>query len=149
MTAAQDLWPVTVRVLRAVSPRPLRATNESVRREWDAINAELVALGIPTVDHYAATASRTWWTAQNDAGRVMGMWADSWEEAVITLGLSWGAPIRWCVDDRGLEVAKRYKPHGNRNETDRDRAFEVTDEPIPGPEFAPTTSLLELLDGVA
>lgn len=41
-----------------------RTTNESVRREWEALDAELTALGVPTYDrHGPSTPGRAWWTA--------------------------------------------------------------------------------------
>lgn len=136
-TDLATLWEAAQRVSTAANHGD-RATNESVRREWDASNRELVALGLPAVDHHGpSTPGRAWWTAQNDEGRIVGIWAESYEEAVIHLGASWTSPIVWCLADTDLEIRNRY-PRGKQGEP---CIHPVTSEPIPGPEFAPLTTL--------
>ena len=79
------LWEAAQRVM-ATTGDVERATNETVRREWAAIDAELIRLGIPTRDRHGASGpGRAWWTAQNEGGRIIGIWAESYEEAVIEL----------------------------------------------------------------
>lgn len=133
----EELWDAAQRV-RTFANHGNQATNESVRREWDASNRELVALGIAPVDHHGpSTPGRAWWTAQNSEGRIIGVWAESYEQAVIDLGSAWDAPIVWCVTDTALTIRNRY-PRGKQGEP---CIHPVTSEPIPGPEFAPLTTL--------
>lgn len=136
-TDLATLWEAAQRVSAAANHGD-RATNESVRREWDASNRELIVLGLPAVDHYGpSTPGHAWWTAQNNEGRIVGVWAESYEQAVIHLGASWNSPIVWCIADTDLEVRNRY-PRGKQGEP---CIHPVTSEPIPGPEFAPLTTL--------
>lgn len=131
------LWDAARRVM-AITGHVERATNETVRREWAAIDAELIRLGIPTRDRHGASGpGRAWWTAQNEGGRIIGIWAESYEEAVIELTTSWGERIVWCVTDTGLEVRNRY-PRGKQGEP---CIHPVTAEPIPGPDYAPLAPL--------
>ena len=131
------LWEAAQRVI-ATTGDVERATNETVRREWAAIDAELIRLGIPTRDrHRASGPGRAWWTGQNDTGRIIGIWAECYEEAVIELATSWKAPIVWCVADTDLEVRNRY-PRGKQGEP---CIHPVTAEPIPGPDYAPLAPL--------
>ena len=131
------LWDAAQRVM-AITGYVERATNETVRREWAAIDAELIRLGIPTRDRHGASGPGcAWWTAQNEGGRIIGIWAESYEEAVIELTTSWGERIVWCVTDTGLEVRNRY-PRGKQGEP---CIHPVTAEPIPGPDFAPLAPL--------
>jgi hypothetical protein len=131
------LWEAAQRVM-ATTGDVERATNETVRREWAAIDAELIRLGIPTRDRHGASGpGRAWWTGQNDTGRIIGIWSESYEEAVIELATSWKAPIVWCVADTDLEVRNRY-PRGKQGEP---CVRPVTTEPIAGPDYAPLAPL--------
>lgn len=99
---------------------------------------ELIRLGIPTRNRHGAPGpGRAWWTAQNENGRIVGIWAESYEEAVIELGTFWRAPIVWCVPDTDLEVRHRY-PRGKLGET---CIHSVTAQPILGPDYAPLAPL--------
>jgi len=132
-----SLWDAAQRV-RDAANHGERATNESVRREWDATDAELTALGIPTYDRHGPSGpGRAWWTAQNSEGRIIGVWAESYEEAVIGLGCAFDSAIVWCLADDDHGVRNRY-PRGSRGEP---CIHPVTDEPIPGPYYAPLTTL--------
>ena len=114
-----------------------RATNESIRREWEALDAELTTLGVPTYDrHGPSTPGHAWWTAQTTSGRIIGRWAESFEEAALELSLAWDEQLAWCVPDTALDIDHRYP--GRRHEP---RIFPVTTEPIPGPDYAPLAPL--------
>ena len=131
------LWDAAQRVAKAANHGE-RATNESVRREWNATDAELTALGIPIYDRHGASGpGRAWWTAQNTTGRIIGVWAESYEEAVIHLGASFNASILWCVADNDHDIRGRY-PRGKQGEP---CIHPATDQPIPGPFYAPITPL--------
>lgn len=131
------LWAAAERVRDAANHGD-HATNDSVRREWAAIDAELTALGIPTYDRHGPSGpDRAWWTAQNTTGRIIGVWAESYEEAVIHLGAAHNAAIAWCAADTNHDVRNRY-PRGKQGEP---CIHPVTDEPIPGPSYAPLTTL--------
>lgn len=131
------LWDAAQRVHQAAHHGE-RATNESVRREWAAVDIELTALGIPTYDRHGPSGpGRAWWTAQNTEGRLIGKWAESYEEAVIELGASFHSRIVWCVADTDLQIRDRY-PRAKQGEPS---VHPVTDQPIPGPDYAPLTTL--------
>ncbi len=131
------LWEAAQRVMEATGIVE-RATDETARREWAAVARELIRLGLPTYDrHGPSTPGRAWWTAQNDTGRIIGRWAESYEEAVIELGAGFRSRIVWCVADTGLDIRNRY-PRGKQGEP---CIHPVTAEPIPGPDFAPITPL--------
>lgn len=131
------LWDAAGRV-SAAAHHGERATNASVRREWAALDAELTALGIPTYDRHGPSGpGRAWWTAQNSAGRIIGIWAETYEEAVIELAVGFDSRIVWCVADTDLRIRDRY-PRGKHGEP---CIHPVTDEPIPGPSYAPLTTL--------
>ncbi|GAA2009942.1 hypothetical protein [Microbacterium ulmi] len=91
------LWPAAQRVIEKTGTVD-RATNASVRREWAAIDVELTRLGIPTYDRHGPSGpGRAWWTAQNQDGRIIGIWVESYEEAVIELAVGFKSPIAWCA----------------------------------------------------
>lgn len=136
-TDLATLWDAAQRVMAATG-KVERATNETVKREWAAIDRELTRLEIPVRDRHGASGpGRAWWTAQNDTGRLIGIWAESLEEAAISLGASWEAPIVWCVADTDLEIRNRYP----RTKQGEPCIQPVTDEPIPGPDYAPLAPL--------
>ena len=136
-TSLNDLWEASQRVNDAAQ-HGSTATNESVKREWDAVDKELTRLGVPLHDRRGPSGpGRAWWTAQNNAGRIIGIWSESYEDAVITLGASFNAPITWCVADTDLEIRNRY-PRGKQGEP---CIHPVTTEPTLGPDYAPLAPL--------
>lgn len=131
------LWNAAQRV-RDAARHGEHATNASVRREWAATDAELTALGIPTYDRHGPSGpGRAWWTAQNTTGRIIGVWDESYEEAVIHLAAAYNAAIVWCIADTSLEIRNRYPRHTQGEPC----IHPVTDEPTPGPSYAPLTTL--------
>lgn len=131
------LWDASRRVM-AITGVVEQATSATVRRQWDAIDTELTILGIPIYDRHGGSGpGRAWWTAQNTDGRLIGKWAESYEEAVIELGSSFHSRIVWCLADTDLQIRDRY-PRAKQGEPS---IHPVTDEPIPGPDYAPLTTL--------
>lgn len=139
-----EAWAIAQRV-RQVIEIPERATNESVRTEWDTIDAALLERGIVARrgDQYGNTPEgHTWWIGQRADGFITGKWCAQQALVAVELSIRADAPLRWLVPDRDDEIHRRYFPKPRTSKTNM--TFPLTDGPIPAPSVEPT--LFDLLD---
>lgn len=138
-----EAWEIAQRV-RSVIEIPDRATNESVKAEWAAIDAALLERGIVTRrgDQYGnVPEGHTWWVGQRDSGFITGKWCAQQALVAVELSVREDAPLRWLVPDPDNSIHRRYFPKPSTPKTNW--IFPLTDGPIPAPVHEPT--LLDLL----
>ena len=112
------------------------ATNEECHTRRELITDTLDARGVRPGPH-------TWHTAQLLDGHVVGVFADSPEEAEIDLTVWWGRRCHWVIPDPQCQVLHEYVPASNRGATAGAPRFPVGPPRRPRDQFAPTPSLLD------
>lgn len=138
-----EAWGIAQRVRQTIEI-PERATNESVRAEWEATDAALLELGIIArrSDCYgSAPEGHSWWVGQRADGFITGKWCAQQALVAIELSIRESEPLRWLVRDPHNEIHRRYFPKPVTPKTNW--IFPLTDGPMPA---APVqTTLLDLL----
>ncbi|MFB8146625.1 hypothetical protein ACFC1W_07760 [Microbacterium sp. NPDC056003] len=125
--------------IRAAAPiRGERATDEDCRIRRELIEAALAARDIEPGD-------RNWHTAQLADGHVVGVWAQSVDEAELDLTVWWGVRCHWVVVDPVCGLFHEYFPKGKRSATEADRRFPLARPRGIRDRFAPADSLLDAI----
>jgi hypothetical protein len=114
------------------------ATDHECRDRHELITDALRVRGIQGGD-------RSWHTAQLADGHVVGVWADSVEEAELNLTVWWGERCHWVIPDPGCRVLQEYFPRGKRSAAEADARFRLGTPRKPRDRFAPADSLLDPL----
>jgi hypothetical protein len=130
---------VAARIREAAPIRGDRATDEDCR-----LRRQLIDEALETRD--ISAGARVWHTAQLVDGRIVGVWADSPEEAELDLSVWWAIACHWVVPDPDCRIRDEYFPHGKTSANVADRRFPLTSPRSPRDRFAPAASLL---DGLA
>lgn len=78
---------------------------------------------------------RSWWTAQLEDGRIVGVWATTELEAQMDVEVWWGDAVHWIVRDPGSAVHVRYLTDASSpaSRTAAARTFPLTPEPVEFP----------------
>ena len=124
------------RIRDAAPIRGERATDEDGRIRRGLIEATLAARGIDP-------GARNWHTAQLVDGHVVGVWAQSADEAGLDLTVWWGVRCHWVAADPGCRLFHEYFPKGKRTASEADRCFPLAPPRSIRDRFAPADSLLE------
>jgi len=111
-----------------------RATDAECVRRRELIDEELGRRGVQPGAH-------AWRTAQLLDGHVVGVFADSREEAELELTIWWGSRCHWLVDDPDCRVLDEYRPAGRSRATNMN--FPLAPPRTPRDRFAPAASLLD------
>lgn len=123
--------------IRAAAPiRGERATDEDCRIRRELIDVALAARRVDSGD-------RNWHTAQLADGHVVGVWAQSADEAELDLTVWWDVRCHWVVADPGCRLFHEYFPEGKRSASEADRRFPLAPPRSIRDRFAPADSLLE------
>lgn len=123
--------------IRAATPiHAGQATNEECRQRRQLIVDTLAARGI-------RPGERVWHTAQIVDGRVVGVWANSVEEAELELTVWWKQRCHWVVPDADCRIREEYFPRGKRSAPKAQQRFPLTGPRRPRDRFEPAGSLLE------
>ena len=112
-----------------------RATDEDCRVRRELISQALQARGVRAGEH-------AWHTAQLVDGRVVGVWADSVEEAELSLTVWWDGPCHWVRPDPDCRIRAEYFPPGKQSAAHAARVFPLTGPRRPRDRFEPAASLL-------
>ncbi|WP_314855669.1 hypothetical protein [uncultured Microbacterium sp.] len=124
---------------RIRSAAPIRgdhATDEDCRIRRALIDEELGVRGIHPGAH-------EWHTAQLVDGHVVGVWANSVEEAELELTAWWGARCHSVTADPQCLLFYEYFPKGKRSATEADRCILLAPPRASRDRFAPADSLLD------
>ncbi len=124
------------RIQAAAPIRGERATDEDCRVRRELINDTLAARAVESGD-------RNWHTAQLVDGHVVGVWADSADEAELDLTVWWGIRCHWVVTDPGCRLFHEYFPRGKRSAIEADRRFPLAPPRSICDRFAPVESLVD------
>lgn len=123
--------------IRAAAPiRGDRATDEDCRIRRELINDALVAGEVQPGEH-------NWHTAQLVDGHVVGVWADSVDEAELDLTVWWGVRCHWVVVDPRCRLFQEYFPRGKRSAVEADHRYPLAPPRSIRDRFAPADSLLD------
>jgi hypothetical protein len=123
--------------IRAAAPiRGERATDEDCRIRRELIETTLSARGVEP-------GERDWHTAQLIDGHVVGVWAQSADEAELDLTVWWSLRCHWVVADPGCRLFHEYFPKGKRSTSEADRRFPLAPPRNIRDCFAPADSLLD------
>lgn len=123
--------------IRAAAPiRGGRATDEDCRIRRQLIDDTLAAREVEPRE-------RNWHTAQLVDGHVVGVWADSADEAELDLTVWWSVRCHWVVVDPGCQLFREYFPRGKRSVAEADRRFPLASPRSIRDRFAPAASLLD------
>ncbi len=134
--AGESLAEAGERIRDAAPIRGERATDEDCRIRRELIEATLIVRGVQPVD-------RDWHTAQLADGHVVGVWAQSDDEAELDLTVWWGVRCHWVAADPGCRLFHEYFPKGKRSASEADRRFPLAPPRSIRDRFAPADSLLE------
>lgn len=134
--AGESLAEAGERIRAAALIRGERATDEDCRVRRELIDAALAARGVDP-------GHRNWHTAQLVDGHVVGVWAQSADEADLDLTVWWGVRCHWVVADPGCQLFHEYFPRGKRSATEADRRFPLAPPRSIRDRFAPADSLLD------
>ncbi|MFE5410150.1 hypothetical protein [Microbacterium sp. NPDC056569] len=124
------------RIHAAAPIRGERATDLDCRIRRELINDTLAARAVESCD-------RNWHTAQLVDGHVVGVWADSADEAELELTVWWGVRCHWVVIDPGCWLFQEYFPRGKRSAAEADHRFPLAPPRSIRDRFAPADSLLD------
>lgn len=134
--ASESLAEAGERIRAAAPIRGERATDDDCRIRRELIDATLAARGVDSGD-------RNWHTAQLSDGHVVGVWAQSVDEAELDLTVWWGIRCHWVAVDPGCRLFDEYFPKGKRSASEADRRFPLAPPRSIRDRFAPADSLLE------
>lgn len=134
--ADESLAEAGERIRDAAPIRGERATDEDCRIRRELIEAALAARGVDP-------GHRNWHTAQLVDGHVVGVWAESADEAELDLTVWWGVCCHWVVADPGCQLFHEYFPKGKRSAAEADRRFPLAQPRSIRDRFAPADSLLD------
>lgn len=134
--AGESLAGAAKRIRDAAPIRGERATDEDCRIRCELIEATLTVRG-------AEPGDRNWHTAQLTDGHVVGVWAESADEAELDLTVWWGVRCHWVVADPGCQLFHEYFPKGKRSAAEADRRFPLAPPRGIRDRFAPAYSLLD------
>lgn len=124
------------RIRDAAPIRGDRATDEDCRIRRELIDDTLAARKVEPRE-------RNWHTAQLVDGHVVGVWADSTDEAELDLTVWWNVRSHWVVVDPGCRLFQEYFPRGKRSVAEADRKFPLAPPRSIPDRFAPADSLLD------
>ena len=125
--------------IRAACPiRGATATNDECRNRRELIDDTITTRGI-------ASAAYIWHTAQLADGHVVGVFAGSAAEAEIDITVWCGGRCHWVVADPDCRILHAYHPGSKRTASDVRRSFPLGRPRRSADQFAPQSSLLDLL----
>lgn len=124
------------RIRAAALIRGDRATGEECRIRRELINDTLAARAVES-----GTRGRP--AAQLVDGHVVGVWADSADEAELDLAVCRGVRCHWVVVDPRCRLFQEYFPRGKRSAIEADRRFPLAPPRSIRDRFAPADSLLD------
>lgn len=123
--------------IRAAAPiRGDRSTDEDCRIRQELIDATLAVRGVDSGD-------RSRHAAQLSDGHVVGVWAQSTDEAELDLTVWWGVRCHWVAADPGCRLFHECFPKGKRTASEADRRFPLAPPRSIRDRFAPADSLLD------
>ncbi|GAA3920674.1 hypothetical protein [Microbacterium invictum] len=134
--AGESLAEAAERIRAAVPIEGDTATDLECRWRRQMIDATLAARGV---------VGRTyeWHTAQLDDGRIAGVFAESTDEAELSLTVWWGNRCHWVIADPTCLVRAEYLPRGIRTAATADRRFPLGPPRRVRDQFATAESLLD------
>lgn len=135
-SAGESLGEAGERIRSAAPIRGDRATDEDCRIRRALIDEALAVRGIHPGAH-------EWHTAQLVDGHVVGVWANSVEEAELELTAWWGARCHSVTADPQCLLFYEYFPKGKRSATEADRCILLAPPRALRDRFAPADSLLD------
>jgi len=130
-----EAWEIAQQ-LRAELDIPDRATNVSVRAEWDAIDLALLERGIENIRPnefgvYPPGIRHVWWIGQLEDGFITGKGDVLQAGAAVALSLHSPVPLVWLVPDPDGVIHRRYFPKPSTPRTNYH--FQVTSGPTLNP----------------
>lgn len=124
------------RIRSAAAIRGDRASDDDCRIRRAMIDQALAVRGIHPGAH-------EWHTAQLVDGHVVGVWANSVEEAELDLTVWWGTRCHWVTVDPHCLLFHEYFPKGKRSAAEADRRFPIAPPRALRDRFASAESLLD------
>ncbi len=134
MSESESLAEAAERIRRAVPIGGSTATNEECALRQDLVDAALR-------DRHVVAGASAWHTAQLVDGRVVGVFANSAEEAELELSIWWASSCHWVVEDPECRVLDEYRVVGRAGSAQR--RFPLRSPRTPRDHFAPAASLLD------
>lgn len=130
----ETLGHVAERIRIAVPIAGATATDDECAKRRDLLRAALRSRGIEA-------GQNLWRTAQLVDGRIVGVFANSKEEAELQLGIWWASSCHWVVDDPECRVLDEYRLVGRSKGAEQ--VFPLGPPRTPRNRFAPAASLLD------
>lgn len=134
--AGESLADAGERIHSTAPIRGDRAIDEDCHIRRALIDEALAARGIHPGAH-------EWHTAQLADGHLVGVWANSVEEAELDLTVWWGVRCHWVTADPQCLLFHEYFPRGKRSAAEGNRRFPLAPPRTLRDRFAPAHSLLD------